>query len=230
MNRSRALKKGEAGEALVSKLLSSSPDFHYLINNLILLGDNGVSHQIDHIYISKEGVFVLETKNYFGEILGKEEDSFWLRKYVRQGKKVVSTFTNPIKQNKSHIKAVRRIIGKDINLYGFIVFVQANEQDINLFNVVNPNNLLERIKLLTCENLLSTDTIEKIYQTLLNSEANVSDLTHIDNVKTVNRSRKENQAKLRLAIENKICPDCNGVLQVEQSTLKCANCHKIIKL
>ena len=182
MNRSRALKKGEAGEALVSKLLSSSPDFHYLINNLILLGDNGVSHQIDHIYISKEGVFVLETKNYFGEILGKEEDSFWLRKYVRQGKKVVSTFTNPIKQNKSHIKVVRRIIGKDINLYGFIVFVQANEQDINLFNVVNPNNLLERIKLLTCENLLSTDTIEKIYQTQLNSEANVSDLTHVESI------------------------------------------------
>ena len=43
---SRKLKRGEEGEQLVSNELDRDPSFHRLINNLVLLGDNNVSHQI----------------------------------------------------------------------------------------------------------------------------------------------------------------------------------------
>ena len=46
----RALKKGEEGEQIIATLLESDSSFHRLINNLVLLGDNQVSHQIDHIF------------------------------------------------------------------------------------------------------------------------------------------------------------------------------------
>ena len=79
MKSCRAIKKGEEGENLIAEILDKDNSYHKLINNLVLLGDNGVSHQIDHILIRPNGVFVIETKNYYGLINGKEEDSFWTR-------------------------------------------------------------------------------------------------------------------------------------------------------
>ena len=38
---------------------------HRQINNLILVDDNNKSHQIDHIEIRENGIFCIETKNYF---------------------------------------------------------------------------------------------------------------------------------------------------------------------
>ena len=52
----RKVKRGEEGEQLVSLTLDKDSSFHRLINNLVLLGDNNVSHQIDHILIRENGI------------------------------------------------------------------------------------------------------------------------------------------------------------------------------
>ena len=74
MTGKRALKRGEEGENKVASVLDSDTSFHRLINNLVLMGQNAVSHQIDHILIRENGIFVIETKNYYGEITGEEDD------------------------------------------------------------------------------------------------------------------------------------------------------------
>src|SRR4051812_21963841 len=66
---SRATSFQNRGEALLSwKLLAnfSSPDYH-LMNHVTLKMSNGTT-QIDHILVSKYGVFVIETKDYKGWI------------------------------------------------------------------------------------------------------------------------------------------------------------------
>ena len=230
MTKTRALKRGEEGEKLVESLLSKDSSFYRLINNLILLGDNNVSHQIDHIFIRNNGVFVIETKNYYGEIKGNEDDSFWTRSYFVKGKIKTASFHNPLKQNQSHIRIIKRLIGKGYPIYCFVVFTQNNADKIELFNVCNANDLLNRINLITIEKEIPNEEIEKINQILLFNEADINNEQHVNKVKEAEKDRKEYQKQIRLAIEKKICPNCSKALQIKNGQLVCPFCKAVIKI
>ena len=228
--KNRKAKRGEEGERLVADLLESDPSFHRLINNLVLLGDNQISHQIDHILIRENGIFVVETKNYYGQITGKEDDSYWRKTFPVKGKIKSETFHNPLKQNQSHIRMIKRTVGKDYPLYCFVVFIQNNAGGIDLFNVCGPQDILKRINLITIDKPLNKETIETIYQTLLYAEADVNDEAHLQNIKKVIKDRRDYQKEIRTAIEKKICPQCGGILIIHKNGLKCTKCGKIITL
>ena len=227
---SRKLKRGEEGEQLVSNELDRDPSFHRLINNLVLLGDNNVSHQIDHILIRENGIFVIETKNHFGKITGLEDDSYWKKTYPCKGRIKTETFHNPLKQNQSHIRVIKRIIGKDYPIYCFVVFVKNNVDELDLFNVCGMQDILKRINLITSDTPLSESMIESIYQTLLDNEAYVNDEMHLESIKKITKDRREHQKQLRMAIEKKICPDCGGILSIVPNGLRCSKCNKLIKI
>lgn len=229
MKSSRAIKKGEEGENLIAEILDKDTSYHRLINNLVLLGDNGVSHQIDHILIRENGIFVIETKNYYGLISGKKDDSFWTRSYFVKGKIKKATFHNPLKQNQSHIRAIKKIIGKDYPIYCFVVFVQNNSASLDLFNACDARNLIQRINLLTCEKELSKSEIEAINELLLAKEAYLNTESHINNIKNAEKSRKAAQKEIRAAIEKKICPKCGNPLVLSNNELKCIKCSYKIK-
>ena len=229
MNSKRAIKKGEEGENLIASILDKDNQYHHLINNLVLLGDNGVSHQIDHILIRDNGVFVIETKNYYGLIEGKEEDSFWTRSYFVKGKVKKATFHNPLKQNQSHIRAIRKIIGKDYPIYCFVVFVQNNAESLALFSACDARNIMQRINLLTNEKELLKGEIDTINDLLLAKEAYLNTDDHVSNIKNAEKSRKDAQKEMRLAIEKKICPKCGRALVLNRNELKCSNCEYKIK-
>ncbi len=229
MNSKRAIKKGEEGENLVASILDKDTKYHRLINNLVLLGDNGVSHQIDHILIRPNGVFVIETKNYYGLISGKEEDSFWTRSYFVKGKVKKATFHNPLKQNQSHIRAIKKIIGKDYPIYCFVAFVQNNSASLALFNACDARNIIQRINLLTSEKELYKAEIDMINDLLLAKEAYLNTENHVNNIKNAEKSRRDAQKEIRLAIEKKICPKCGNPLVLSNNELKCTKCDYKIK-
>ena len=224
------LKRGEEGERLVASILDADKSFHCLINNLVLLGDNQVSHQIDHILIRSNGVFVIETKNYFGNITGGEDDSYWKKTFPFKGRIKTETFHNPLKQNQSHIRMIKRVIGRDYPIYCFIVLVKNNGDGLDLFNVCGPEDILKRINLITIDTPLSEGVIESIYNTLLYSEADVNDEMHLANIQKTIKERRDYQKELRFAIEKKICPDCGGILSIVPGGLKCTKCNKFIKI
>lgn len=229
MNSKRAIKKGEEGENLVASILDNDTKYHRLINNLVLLGDNGVSHQIDHILIRENGIFVIETKNYYGLIEGKEEDSFWTRSYFVKGKVKKATFHNPLKQNQSHIRAIKKIIGKDYPIFCFVVFVQNNSESLALFSACDARNIIQRINLLTSEKPLLKAEIEAINELLLAKEAYLNTESHVNNIKNAEKSRKAAQKEMRLAIEKKICPKCGNPLILKNNELECSKCSYKIK-
>jgi hypothetical protein len=95
------------GESLVSKVLSRNfraPDYH-LMNHVTLRMDDGTT-QVDHILVSRFGVFVIETKDYNGWIFAHAADKTWTSVRFRQKYR----FQNPIHQNFRHVLAVQNLL------------------------------------------------------------------------------------------------------------------------
>ncbi len=95
------------GEAYLSKEIQrqlGSPDYH-LMNHVTLKLENGTT-QIDHILISRFGVFVIETKNYSGWIFANPKHKKWTQVIFH----VKSQFQNPIFQNFRHVQGVQKTL------------------------------------------------------------------------------------------------------------------------
>lgn len=95
--------KGVFGEALAkfpAKLRLPAETYHQL-HNVTLPTPDGTT-QIDHIFVSRFGIFVVETKNMKGWIFGGEDQVQWTQKIFRKSFK----FQNPLRQNYKHVKAL----------------------------------------------------------------------------------------------------------------------------
>jgi hypothetical protein len=81
------------------------PDYH-LLNHITLRLKDGTTTQIDHILVSRFGVFVIETKDYKGWIFANAKDRNWTQVLYR----AKFRFQNPIHQNYRHVCAVRELL------------------------------------------------------------------------------------------------------------------------
>ncbi len=98
---------GSIGEAAVRHLLVhafSDPAYH-LLNNITIPVEDGTT-QIDHILLSRHGIFVIETKHYSGWIFANPRSATWSQ--VRFRRK--SRFQNPIRQNYKHLQVIKSIL------------------------------------------------------------------------------------------------------------------------
>ena len=173
----------------------------YVINNLMLQSKDGKTSQIDHILINKNGIFVIETKNYSGRIYGDEHSNEWTQ--VLNYGKVKYKLYNPIKQNATHIYRLKEVVkNKNIKYHSIIVFAKGNTEYINANNVYSISEMKQAIKN-TNEASLDIDDMKRIYDQLIDIKNNscVSLREHVDNVETM----LEN-------IEDGICPRCGGNL------------------
>ena len=95
--------KGMLGETfvkVVAKLRLPSETYRP-IHNITLPTPDGTT-QIDHIFVSRFGIFVVETKNMKGWIFGRENQAQWTQKIFKES----FTFQNPLRQNYKHAKAL----------------------------------------------------------------------------------------------------------------------------
>jgi restriction system protein len=100
--------KGRIGEMIVDSRLRKQldPAVYHLVSNVILPTSDGTT-QIDHVIVSRYGIFVVETKTYTGWIFGSERDSQWTQKIFRR----TSRFQNPLRQNYKHTKTLSDLTG-----------------------------------------------------------------------------------------------------------------------
>ena len=122
--------KGMVGEWLVNlliKLFLSKKDYH-LIKNVTLPtftdDNNQATTQIDHIIVSKYGVFVVETKNMKGWIFGSENQKQWTQQIFKHKSK----FQNPLHQNYKHVKTLEALLPIKCNannngIFSVIIFI-----------------------------------------------------------------------------------------------------------
>lgn len=142
-----------AGEGLVSRVLLAHfhpPDYH-LMNHVTLRMHDGTT-QIDHILVSRFGVFVLETKDYNGWIFAHEADKHWTTVHFRLKFKV----QNPIRQNFRHVLAVQRLlesIPRDAITSVVVICGKAEFKTVTPVGVVHIDELVDFLKGHTVERM-----------------------------------------------------------------------------
>ena len=75
--------KGKRGELRVHDILMQLPDEYHVLDDVVLNTERGTT-QIDHVVVSKYGVFAIETKNYLGEIYGDDKRQQWTQIIVTE--------------------------------------------------------------------------------------------------------------------------------------------------
>lgn len=139
--RGKARRSGKHGEKIVAKELGRLKKKDYIvINDLLLPAANGKTSQIDHVVVSTRGIFVIETKNHAGRISGAENAQYWQQHLPSRSQ----GFYNPILQNRSHLRAIRRLLPKlDAGLFStMVVFTEAWRLDIKADDIIIERTLL----------------------------------------------------------------------------------------
>jgi len=116
---------GSEGERRVNSTLRQKLDErdYILLEDLTLPTSHGTT-QVDHIVLSRFGIFVIETKNMSGWIFGGETQARWTQ-VMRRHK---SQFQNPLRQNYHHVKVVQDLLGIRLDqLENLVAFVGSAE-------------------------------------------------------------------------------------------------------
>jgi hypothetical protein len=126
----RIYNAGWVGEKQVTKLLSSSlSDDYFLLNDLYLRNGGG---DIDHIVLGPSGVFVLETKNWSGDVTCHGDE------WQRAGR---GNFKgSPSLQVKRNAAKIKRIIDSSQGLRSLSIQVEAIVVFTNSHAVLHLNN------------------------------------------------------------------------------------------
>ena len=173
------ISQGKKGEDKVIVLLKKIKVDHKILNNATyVVGKTLMSHQIDHILIHPHGVFVIETKNYFGEINAETYDSFWLKTIKGKTEKIA----NPLKQNKSHSIIINNLLTRKDEVIPVVVFARNNAPYFDDENVINLKDLLLFIDSYPYEKELSKEEINQIYKTLKSAQTKVTKKDHLENI------------------------------------------------
>jgi ssDNA-binding Zn-finger/Zn-ribbon topoisomerase 1 len=190
--------KGSFGELRVratAKLRLDGTRYRSL-HNLTLPTPDGTT-QIDHVVVSKFGIFVIETKNLSGWIFGDERSRKWTQSIY--GNKY--RFQNPLHQNYKHLKAVEDLLGLGPRcLHSVVVFVGSSR-----FKTPMPPNVLSRRELVPyirskTDVLLSDSQVEDSLRALRRSGASnvITGRRHVRNL-------RENRT-------NPTCPRCGQAM------------------
>ena len=220
------ISRGNKGEKKVKDILKKIKDYHKVLNDItFVVGKTEMSHQIDHILIHPHGVFVIETKNYYGEIICDTYDSFWI-KVVKGNKEKIA---NPLKQNKSHMIVVKKLLKNKYDIIPVVVFVKNNAPYID-DNAINMKDLLLFIDSYPYQKELDKNEINDIYKTLKSLSSDLSKKEHLENIGYLKEIKKEFRLEMEYAIENQICPRCDSEMIVNGFEYKCSKCDFKFKL
>lgn len=168
------------------------------IHNVTLPTPDGTT-QIDHVFVSRYGIFVVETKNFTGWIFGDERQARWTQKIYRKTYK----FQNPLRQNFKHIKALESLLNLPAeNFHSVIVFMGGST-----FKTPMPDNVTYAsgyVRYIKSKRrvLLSQSEVDLAAQAIQSGRLEPSWATarqHIRNVK----ARRDTDA-------SRLCPRCGS--------------------
>ena len=128
--------------------LSTMAGYHgNILHNLeIEVGNRTI--QIDVVFITQKGVFVIETKNYDGRIHGAEYQDKW----TLQTRRKDYQFNNPVMQNQTHINVLKRVMqsGRYYSVIAFsdtseLEYIDIHSSDVFVLNLYALNCLMKDI-------------------------------------------------------------------------------------
>ena len=172
------------------------PNIYYHFKNLIIPTARGTS-EIDHLIVSRYGLFVFELKDRSGWIFGDEKAKTWTA--IHFGKKF--RFENPLHQNFGHVMALRDLLGISRGMLHAAVVFRGDFQ----FKTAIPHGVL-------CHRY---DSWVKSQTVVLMEDSEVNRiLATLEERKQVGRdARKAHVKSLRARLTSTtVCPKCGGNL------------------
>lgn len=202
---------GKFGEWSVARRLERLPkDDYHVFNDVTLPTPKGTS-QIDHLVVSRYGLFVIETKNYKGWIYGGENSEQWTQNIY--GKKY--SLYNPILQNAGHVRALRRVLAEfgEVPIIPIVAFSKRGSVSVRSdeAHVVYWSD----IKLVIGqygEPKLSPETVDAICKKIESKRFDSTQETaqmHRQNARRAKEQKNE-------AIDSGRCPRCGGRLVLRE--------------
>ena len=166
------IKRGREGEIKNSDRLERGLDDDYYIINDIDLSIGKKKSQIDHIVLGPNGIFVIETKNWRGKLIGNETDSVWTQvKEDKNGNTIEIKLGNPIVQNLRHVQTTKSVLeanGINSDDVFSVVVVNNDNRDIRTTTpVLLPGEMVENIKWTKSSCEYSPKDISKIIEVIL---------------------------------------------------------------
>lgn len=191
---------GMAREFWVKRELKKLPKEYLVINDIMVKTKDNSTHQIDHIVISKYGIFVIETKQYNGYIKGNDYDKRWM---IKSGKKKFYV-KNSLHQNYGHVKSLEEILNLPEEKFISLVCISSRARvSVKSNNVVRIYELIDKIYSYQ-EVIINNE--EEIYESI--NKLNIIDKKqrkeHVRNAKKIKNNKDE-------AFKNK-CTKCGGEL------------------
>ena len=187
---------GELGTNILQKLFLNSKEYHIFNNTLIPAGSRQT--QIDHIIVSKHGLFVVETKNKSGWIFGRRDESNWTQVLFK--KKV--RFQNPLDQNHLHTKSLADFLEIDHSkIHSVVVFWSCTFKNQMPENVIKWREYIRYIKSKK-HILLTGDEVDRICSQLQKVKDETPFLSGIRHAKSLHDRYSSTS----------ICPKCGGKL------------------
>ena len=184
--------KGIAGESIIQLLLNNTQLGYRKILRNLYVPYKGKTTEIDVVMLHETGIYVIESKNYSGWILGSEDQKQWTQVNGYNQKK----FYNPVWQNRKHIRALSEYENIDKSkMKSYIVFsdicelkeVPQNTEKciitkIDSFLYIIVDDINKRQKIFT------TDEIDKIEEQLKHI-TNVSQEVKNKHIQDVNQKK-----------------------------------------
>ena len=177
--------KGLLGEFLVKLIakLRLPANMYHRIHNVTLPTPDGTT-QIDHIFVSRFGVFVVETKYMKGWIFGGEKQAQWTQKIYKKSFK----FQNPLRQNYKHLVALESILGLSFDvMHSVVVFAGDSTLKSPMpANVTSGGSYITYIKSFT-KPVLSETSIQNILSKIETERLKPSwetDRQHLERLRT----------------------------------------------
>ena len=194
--------KGVLGEFQVNLAAKFFLDknIYTLFKNVTLPTDDGTT-QIDHVIVSRYGVFVIETKNMKGWIFGGQHQKTWTQKIYRH----TSKFQNPLNQNYKHTQTLQSALELDQEkVFSVVVFVGDSSFKTPMpENVVYGGGYIRFIKSKT-QPILSDSEVLDICAKIESGRLKPSIKTHRNHVNHVKTIVEEKQRK----VDENSCPKC----------------------
>ncbi|WP_017842824.1 nuclease-related domain-containing protein [Methylotuvimicrobium buryatense] len=194
--------KGILGEFLVNLAAKFFLDknIYRLFKNVTLPTEDGTT-QIDHVIVSRYGVFVIETKNMKGWIFGSSQQKTWTQKIYRH----TSKFQNPLHQNYKHTQTLQSALELDPEkMFSLVVFVGDSTFKTPMpDNVVYAVGYIRFIKSKT-QPIISDSQVMAICDKIASGRLKPSLKTHREHVRHVKEIVEEKQRP----IDDNSCTKC----------------------
>lgn len=194
-----------SGESRVNVGLSFHLDkkIYRLIKDVTLPVGDGTT-QIDHLVVSRHGIFVIETKNMTGWIFGHPDHAHWTQVIYGDRYK----FQNPIRQNYKHVKTVRDLLYLSrIQVLNVVAFVGDSE-----FKTPMPPAVVQGVSELVDfirsrrAIVFDEDELPRLIEEIQDARLEPGRRTDIAHVRNVRRQMAER------TVDPSACPLCGSVM------------------